>query len=145
MGIIDQNVDPSSKRIIFKAGSGAIATGVTGIVEFVQWPCSLDFASVAAFGVSGVFNVQLYVNRFIIGSGFTAFAVSATLVPPAFGTSGYAASGISLVAIGSTLTSLLAGDVIMYQTGGANSAATGFNIDVALRPLQDIRKVLGVI
>lgn len=145
MGIVNRDLDASQKRNYYKAGSGPVATGVTGVIEIVYDACSLDGAQVAAFGLSNALTVQLFVNRFIPGAGFTAFAVGTALTVPAFGTSGLAAAGVSIPAIGSTLTTLKSGDVLMYQTAGTNAAATGFNVMVALRPLNDYVRFFGIL
>jgi len=63
-------------------------------------------------------------------------------VPSAFGTSG--AFQMVLPASGSTLLQLQANDVLMYQSGVANTAVTGLSIGVVLRPIQDIKLQFGV-
>ena len=145
MGIVNRDLDNSEKRLVYEASVGAVATGVTGIIEVIYTPTSLDFAQAAAFGVSNSLTVQLFVNRFIAGTGATAFSVGSALTVPAYGTSGLAAAGVSIPAIGSTLTTLQSGDVLMYQTGGTNAAATGLNVAVVLRPLNDITKFFGAL
>jgi len=144
MAIQNRTLDPAEQRKVYEVAAGAVATGVTGIVAYVPYPCLLDAGSIAAFGLSGSPNYSLVVNRFIVGAGVTAItvAVGTSNVPSAFGTSG--AFQMVLPASGSTLLQLQANDVLMYQSGVANTAVTGLSIGVVLRPIQDIKLQFGV-
>ena len=143
MGVINRTLDNSQQREVVGVAAGALATGVTGIVAHVNTPVVLDAAQMAAFGISGSPTVQLVINRFIVGTGFTAISVGSANAVPAFGTSGVMVAGASLPAAGSTLLNLLPNDVIMYQTGGSNSAVTGLSVHLVLRPIQDVKKYFG--
>lgn len=145
MAIINRTLDTSEQRKTVQVQAGAVATGVTGIICQVPYPCVLEAGEIAAFGLSGAPNYSLVVNRFIAGTGFTAItvAVGTSNVPSAFGTSGPFA--MVLPASGSTLLNLLANDVLMYQSGVASTAVTGLNIGVVLRPIQDVKKHFGQI
>jgi len=149
MSIINRELSHSEQRQVFQVATGAISTnGTSGVICAVPWPASLDAAQIMAFGLSGAPSVQLVVDRFIPGTGHTAFNVGGALTVPAFGTSGVGAQatlGMSLQIIGSTLTSLLSGDVLMFQATGANTAVTDMVINVVLRPLSDIKKHYSVI
>lgn len=146
MGIINRNLGSSQRRgMPFEFSAGAVATGVTQIIATIPYPCSVDGAQMFAFGTSGAPTVQLFVNRFIIGTGFTTFSLASAQSVPAYGTSGVLASGYSLPQIGSTLTQLFINDVVMVQTGGANSAVTGLAIGLVLRPIADTLAHYGVI
>lgn len=145
MAVINRTLDISEQRKTFGVVAGAIATGVTTIVAVVPWPCTLDAAQFQAFGNSGSPTAQLVVNRFIVGSGVTAFAVGSANALPAFGTSGVIVLGASLPAAGSTLLNLLPNDVIHMESGGANSAVQRLAATVVLKPIQDIKKNFGTL
>lgn len=143
MAVINRTLDQSQQRFTMNAQAGAVATGVTGILGIVPTPCVLEAGQIAAFGLSGAPSYQLTVQRFIVGTGITAITIGGANVPPAFGTSGLAVSGVSLNAAGSTLNNLLPGDVIMYLSGVANTAVTGLAVSLVMRPIQDIKKWFG--
>lgn len=147
MGIINRNLSASEQRLVLQQeyAPTTLVTGATNVVTVIPTPCSLDFISYAAFGVSGSPTALFIVNRFIPGTGLTSFPLGSTSLVTAFGTSGVLASGVSIPVIGSTLTQLQTNDVLMLQMGGANSALTGLSVSVALRPLQDIVKLFNVL
>lgn len=143
MAVINRTLDNSQQRFVVSTKVGATATGVTGIIAQIETPCVLDAAQMAAFGLSGAPSVQLVINRFIVGTGFTAISVGSANIVPAFGTSGVMVAGASLPAAGSTLLNLVPNDVIMFQTGVANTAVTGLAVNLVLRPIQDVKKYFG--
>ena len=149
MAVVNRTKDASEQRRVFSAAAGAVATGVTGIIAKVPWPCTLESGQIAAFGLSGAPNYTLTVNRFIAGAGATAIVVATgtSNVPSAFGTSGVAGTGASGIVMpwGSTLMALLPNDVIMYNSGVANAAVTGLSIDLVVRPTQDIKVHFGLV
>lgn len=159
MGIINRDLSTSEQRTTFEFySSGAVATGITGIVCIVPYPCSVDGFQAVAFGSSGAPTLQLIVSRFTPGTGATptiglsTFNIGSTFALIAFGTSGVGAVGTSVLplgtsfpVIGSTTTQLQANDVIMYQTGGSNAAVTGLGIELVIRPLNDLTKFFGQI
>jgi hypothetical protein len=152
MAIVNRTQDASEQRkvfeVVFPKVAGAsfnnIGTGVTCIVGLVPYACTLDAFQAAAFGISGAPTVQLNVDRFIAGAGFTTIilATGTSNVVPAFGTSGVGAA--VLAASGSTLRNLIANDVLVLTTGGANAAANAIVAGVVLKPLQDIKTQFGV-
>lgn len=145
MAIVNRTMDSSEQRKVLENLAGPTGTGATVIIGQVPWPCIVDAAQFAAFGLSGAPTAQLVVNRFIVGQGFTAFNLGSANVLPAFGTSGVLAVGASLPAAGSTLNTLQTNDVILVQTGGANSAVTGLSVGIVLRPIQDVKKAFGLV
>lgn len=148
MGIINRDLSHSQQRIVVQKFLPAanLTVGLTNIIGVVPQACSLDAFQFMAFGVSGTPTLELIVNRFIVGTGSTVFNIGSTVVPVAFGTSGVIASGFSgLPAIGSTLTTLLANDVLMTKHGGSNSALTGLATCLVLRPIADIKSYFGII
>lgn len=148
MGIINKNLGKSQRREVIQNEWSALANGSTIVAAVVPYPSILEVVQMYGFGLSGAPTVQVIVNRFIPGTGFTAFNLGSTMALPAFGTSGVLSltMGFSLPQIGSTLTLLLVNDVVMIQTGGGSSAAvTGLCGAVVLEPIQDAKNQFGVI
>jgi hypothetical protein len=147
MAIVNRTKDASEQRLVFQEGFGAVATGVTQVIAHVANSGVLEAAQIAAFGLSGSPTYALVINRFIVGTGATAItvAVGTSNTPGAFGTSGSPTAGMKLEASGSTLLNLLPNDVIMVQSGVANTAATGLVVSLVIRPTQDIRSYFGLV
>lgn len=147
MGINNRELGNSQRREVYENEWSALANGSTVVMAVVPYPSSLDAVQIYAFGLSGAPTVQVIVNRFIPGTGFTAFNLGSTMSLVAFGTSGVlAATGFSLPQIGSTLTALLTNDVIMLQTGSStNAAVTGLVGAAVIRPIQDSKQQFGII
>lgn len=148
MAVVNRTLDATEQRkVIEQSYPAVVATGVTNMIGLVPWPCVLEGAQMAAAGVSGSPTVQIVVQRFIVGTGFTAIALSAAHAVPAWGTSGVInpTVGVSLLASGNTLLNLQANDVLSILTGGANSACAQLAVECIVRPIQDIKKHMGVI
>lgn len=143
MAVVNRTLDTSEQYKVHGIVSAAVATGVTLAVAHVAWPCTIKAAEVAAFGVSNTFSGCLYINRFIVGSGLTVIALGTSFAPPAFGTSGVPASGVSLPAVGSSLLNLQANDVITFLSAGSNAAVNTLSLQLVLQPTQDIRTYFG--
>ena len=146
MAIVHRTLDSSEQRKVFQVNAGAVATGVTGILCTVPYPSVFEGAAIAAFGLSGAPNYTLTVNRFVTGAGATVITIATgtSNTPAAFGTSGILPANMVIAASGSTLLNLLAGDVIMYLSGVANTAVTGLSISAVIRPIQDVKKQFGI-
>lgn len=111
-------------------------SGETLLIANVPCPSALKALNVAAFGVSGTVTGELKVNRFIPGGGVTMITgLASSMAIPTFGTSGTLSA--SLVASGSTLLNLLAGDQIVMIAGGGGAVARG-TVGVVLQAIQDI-------
>ena len=151
MGAINRDLDHSARRfpMEFVLGSpgAAVGTGQTWVIGLVPAPCSVDAIQLAAQGISGSPTGIVQVQRFIPGAGYTVFPIGSTFALSSFGTSGvYSATiGVSLPQIGATLTTLFANDVLMYLSGGANSACASIAGGVCLRPIQDLVKWYNII
>lgn len=147
MGIINRDKSNSERREVIQNEWSALATGATVVLANIPYAASLDAVQLMAFGLSGTPSALLMVNRFIPGTGFTAFALGTTFALVAYGTSGVQSVtvGVSLPQIGSTLTTLAAGDVLMILTGGTNAAVTGLTGGAVIRPLQDIKQQYGLV
>lgn len=148
MAIINRNLGKSEQRLLISQeyAPAQLVTGATNVIGMVPAACNIDFVQYAAYGLSNTPNVQILINRFIPTVGFTAFNLGSTNLLVSYGTSGVATFGCSLPQIGTTtLTSLLANDVVLFQVGGTNAAMTGFSVSVILRPIQDIIKLFNVL
>lgn len=143
MAIVNRSLDVSEQRKVFKYSDKLMATGVTAPICVVPWPSTIDGAMLAAFGLSGSPTYQVFVNRFIVGTGFTTWALTGAEVPSAFGTSGVLARGMSMVASGSTLLNLQANDLLTVTSAVANTAST-VSVAVVLKPIQDIKYNFGL-
>ena len=108
----------------------------------VPYPGVIQSMRAAAQGLSGAPIVNLQVLRFAAGGTSIAASISG-IVLAEVGTSGI--MGFSgLAAQGSTLLQLQAGDVLQFQTGGANTAARVLLLQVVVKKTQDIVSYHGV-
>jgi hypothetical protein len=138
MAIINRSLDSSEQKMVVSAVFNATTTGVSGLpVWRAPFPCLVVGVTATASGVSGSPTSLLKLERFTPGVGFSAVAIAGALTHVAFGTSG--AQGFSLVATGSSLLELAAGDQLTITTGGANSACQGLLIEAVVQALQDIK------
>lgn len=156
MAIVNRTKDASEQRVVYALSNAATATGVTLTLGIVPYPCVIDEAQIAVWGLSGAPGYNLFVNRFIAGTGFTTIKLvdGASCLPAEFGTSGigsfgqsmFGSSGAPLVnASGSTINTLLANDILIVSSAGANTAVKGLAIQVVLRPTQDVKVHYGLV
>lgn len=147
MAVTNRALDTSEQKKDLTANFGALGTGASALANFIPWPCTVNAVQMAAFGLSGAPTVALVVNRFIIGSGFTAITIGAAQAVPSFGTSGVLgvtsqagviSGGFSLT-VGSSLLTLLANDVVMLQIAGTSSNVLGLATCMVVTPIQDVR------
>lgn len=146
MPIVNRDLDVSEQKYVLSqtitsAQSGTtlamFGNGVTCVVASVPCASELKAVNIAAFGLSGAPTAELKVHRFIAGAGITVITgLASSMIMQTFGTSG--ALSASLVASGSTLLNLLAGDQICLHAGTANTAADKVIVGVVLKALQDI-------
>ncbi len=148
MAIVNRALDNSQQERELSAVYGAFSTGASNAtvdvpVGIVPYPATLVAARASATGVSGSPTVALYIQRFIVGSGTTAYLGGfTTLALQAVGTSG--AQSVVIAAAGSTALGLLTGDVILGTFAGQDSAATGLALTVVIDAIQDIRTHFGL-
>ncbi len=90
-----------------------------------------------ALGLSGAPTTSLFLNRFIVGTGFASYALGGALTVSALGTSGY--QTFSLPATGNSVLALSAGDVITAKAGGSNAALTDMGIELVVQNIQDFK------
>lgn len=144
MAIVNRDRDASEQKdVIHFVSNAAVATGATLNAAILPYPCSLQSVKVAAFGVSNAMQLAFNVQRFTSG-GLTLIALGiSNLVLVNMGTSG--AQGFSgLAAVGSTLLSLQAGDVLHLVSSVANGNATHLVVNMVVKKLQDIVSHNGV-
>lgn len=156
MAIVNRTKDPSEQRLTMQVTNAATATGVTLTLGVVPWPSVLEVAQIAAWGLSGAPGYAIALNRFIAGTGFTTIVLTTgtTCTPAEFGTSGPGVFGASVFggsgmiyanAIGSTLMSLQANDLLTVTSAVANTAVKGLAVSVTLKPIQDIKVNFGLL
>src|SRR4051812_38688390 len=109
MSIVSRTQDSSLQKQVlsFSNFSLALSAGETGVLAYVPYPCVLSAANLAAFSIQSSPNLLLTVSRFIVGQGFTSWAIGTTFQPPSYGVSGILGAGVSLPASGSTLLYLM--------------------------------------
>lgn len=141
MAIVNRDLDASQQKDVFQyvsnfVGSTTVSTGATGWIAMVPYPGVIQSMRAAAQGLSGAPIVNLQVLRFAGGGTSIAASISG-IVLAEIGTSGV--MGYSgLAATGSTLLQVQAGDLLQFQTGGANTAARVMLLEVVVKKTQDI-------
>lgn len=148
MGIVERDLANSQKRASYVNWDAAgLATGVTAIVAAVPCAASLDAVQVMANGLSGSPVYTLWLERFIVGTGYTTMVLGTSFAPVEYGTSGVlsVSFGLSLPQIGSTLTQLQQNDLLVLVTGGSNAAVKSLSVNIALRPIVDIFNFFGLL
>jgi len=142
MAIVNRDLDRSEQLFTVDAVHGAVATGVSVIVGLVKAPGQCLGMRLSGRGLSGAPVYQLAVARWT-SAGITNIALgSAVTLATAFGVSG-GAIGISISA-SSTLAALQAGDLLVLNTSGANTAVTSLVVSAVMQAAQDIKKTHGL-
>lgn len=144
MGIVNRTLDASEQKQTYmfnwSGTSGSIAVGTTLMSAPIPSPGVLQAAVVSCQGASVVPTSSLQVVRFIPGAGVTTISgLGASFVVPAIGISGVLS--VSLVASGSTLLNLLAGDCFQ-MINGVNSVVSPV-LSVVVKKTQDIATSFG--
>lgn len=144
MALVNRDKDASEQKDIYAVKLGALATGVTASMFVVPYPSLLQNMRSASKGLSGSPQLAFLCTRFIPGAGGTAIPISiSNMVLNNLGTSGV--MGYSgLVATGSTLLNLQAGDILEAVTSGSNAATADLVLTVVLKKLQDVVSCFGV-
>lgn len=149
MPIVNREKDVSEQKETYMltplaggvGGSFIVGVGSTLNVGPIPSPGTLAAVQVSCQGASVVPTSSLEILRFIPGSGFTTISgIGASFAIPAIGVSG--TLSVSLVAAGSTLLNLLAGDVIQMRTGV--NTCVGPMMTVVVKKTQDIVSHFGV-
>jgi hypothetical protein len=138
MAIINRSLDSSEQKFVVSAHFTNTVTGISGLpVWRAPFACRVIGVTASAAGVSGSPTSLLKLERFNIGTGLSAVAIAGALTHTAFGTSG--AQGFSMVATGSSLLDMVAGDQLTITTGGTNSACGALLVEAVVQALQDIK------
>lgn len=138
MALVNRDKDVSEQREVTHVPSGVLGTGITYPLMVVPYPCELQQFKVVSQGLSGAPIGAVEALRFIVGSGLTGLVgLGATLTLSAVGTSGV--QSVSLIAPGSTLIQLQAGDVLVWRSGAANAAISSGTFSFVLKALSDIK------
>ncbi len=153
MGVANRTLDASEQKRVHQLafpclGASAIVNTGQTVAILVPYAGTLAAAQAYVGGISGALQVQVNVDRFIAGTGFTTIIAgkgTSNLVN-AYGTSGLGLKGANLFleAAGSTLLNLIAGDVIQFGTLGSNAAATQLTVAAVIIPIQDIKTQFGI-
>lgn len=152
MPIVNRDLDSSQQRDVYQALVNGAASGVSAGIQnpgvptgltfplcTISRPSSLVAAQVAAWGISGTPNHNLWVYRF--AGGFTSIQVGASIAPTAFGTSG--SLGYSILPAATSFP-LIAGDQLVLNTTASNAAFAQVTMTLVTRALQDIKTDFGV-
>lgn len=143
MAIENRDLGSSQKKeVLHYKSSAQVSTGATQQIALLPFPCTLESVKAVALGVSGAMQLAFQARRFAGGNTAIALGIS-NLILQNFGTSG--ALGYSgLAAAGSTLLQLQTGDVLMFETSVANSAASEVLLELVVKKTQDIVSHNGV-
>ncbi len=138
MAIVNRDLDVSQQPRQVIAVAGAVATGITTMVALVPNACLVVAAGIKAYGLSGSPVYSLNVLR-ATAAGPTLLGLGATVT--AVGGLSAVVQGFS-VTLGATVP-LQMGDVLMLNSGGANTAVTGLILTTVFKPLQDVQTYFG--
>lgn len=138
MAIVNRDLDPSQQPRVLHTIVGALATGITTLIALVPNSSQLVAAGLKAFGLSGSPVYSLNVLR-ATADGPTLIGLGATVT--AVGGLSAAVQGFSIT-LGATVP-LQRGDLIILQSGAANTAVTGLALTTVFKPLQDVQTYFG--
>lgn len=145
MAITNRDLDVSEQKRAFSFSVGTkLAPNVaaaTMCIGHVPFQSELKALNIAGHGFSGAPQVELRIQRFIAGAGFTMIAPGVSAIVPSMGVSGPV--GVSLPAAGHSLIQLLAGDVLTLLTAVANTSTDTVTGGFVLKALQDFKADFG--
>lgn len=140
----DKDVSEQKDALYFRS----IAEHVTGASVLcagpLPYPCTLQSVRVAMFGASTATAVQIQFQAVRFAGGLTTINLGiSNMLPGLVSLSGLI--GFSgLAAVGSSLLSLQAGDILSFTVAGTNASITNILIDWAVKKTQDIVSYNGV-
>lgn len=139
MAINNRSLSSSEQNRVIPTNYGLSVTGAVLNVAAIPYPCTLNAVKTSLKGLSGALTGALKVDRFIVGTGLTTIAGSATtLTFTAIGTSGM--QNMVLAASGSSFLSLQANDVVTITLAGTNAAADALSVALVVQAIQDIKQ-----
>lgn len=142
MAIVNRDLDSSEQCYVLQNTLGAVATGASTWVGAVKSTGQILAWQLSGKGLSGAPTYQLAIARWT-SAGITNIAMgSALTLAGAFGLSG-GLIGATFSASGS-LSAVQAGDVLVVNSGGANTAVTDLVVNVVVKATQDIKTSFGV-
>lgn len=145
MAITNRDLDVSEQKRTFSFSIGTKlapnVTAATMCLGQVPYPSALVGLNLAGHGLSGAPQVELRIQRFIAGAGFTMLAPGVSAIVPSMGVSGPV--GVSLPAAGHSLVQLLTGDVLTLLTAVANTSTDTVTGGFVLKALQDFKADYG--
>lgn len=140
MAIVNRDLDASQKNYVVQNAQGALATGVSSWVGTVPSAGNILGWQFSGKGLSGTPVYQLAVARWT-SAGITNFALgSAITLAGAFGLSG----GLVGATFNSGSYAAQAGDLLVVNTSGANTAVTDLVVAVVIKATQDIKTAYGI-
>ncbi len=138
MGISNRDKDASEQNYVIQNTTGALATGVSVWVGAVPSPGQILEWKFSGKGLSAVPVYQLAIARWT-SAGITNIALgSAVTLAGAFGLSGGLLG--ATFAANSSLAAVNAGDLLVVNTSGTNTAVTDLAVAVVIKATQDIKK-----
>ena len=142
MAIVNRDLDASEQKYTLSNTLGALAAGLSAWVGLVPSPGQVLELKITAKGLSATPVYQLAISRWTSG-GVTGIALgTAVTIAGAFGLSGGALG--ATYAFSSSVASVQAGDLLVLNTSGANTAATDVAVGVVIQATQDIKKSFDV-
>lgn len=140
MGIANRDKDNSEKNYLIQNTLGAIATGVSVLVGSVPSAGQILALNLGAVGASAQPVYQLALRRWTT-AGVTTYTIgSAITMIATFGTSG----GIQGVSFNSSSFAVQAGDHLVLNSSGSNTAVTDLSVGIVIQATQDIKQQYGI-
>lgn len=140
MAIANRDLVASQQRECFQSLLTSSATGVSNVICLVPYPAIVAAAAINTSGISGAPTVTLNAFRYVAGGATLIGTVAQAALTVAGAT---VPQGFSMWT-GASAPLLLAGDLIVAQTGGANSSLFLTQIVTVLQALQDTKTHFGV-
>lgn len=137
MGIANRDKDSSEQLYVIQTTLGALATGVSAWVGSVPSAGQILEWKFSGKGLSATPVYQLAISRWT-SAGKTGIALgSAITLAGAFGLSGGLLG--ATFASNSSLAAVQAGDLLVVNTSGADTAVTDLAVAVVIKASQDIK------
>ncbi len=148
MAITNRDHQISEQREVLQLSAKSatfIVTGTSYTLGVVPYPCEVQAAALAAYGLSGAPGYMLQAHRFTsAGETIINLGVSAHLFSAAVGLSGLAQGWSGIRTLGSSLLQLQQGDVLKVTTSVSNTAAAELAVAIVVKKTQDIVAALGL-